>query len=75
MIIIIFKYNSNMVMICVVEYPVKKNNIPSRRMKKILLDEQEFSAHIPTMCYIYSLPFSFLPSLFLKNINDNIDDT
>ena len=36
-IIIIFKYNSNMVMIRVVEYPVKKNKIPGRRIKGIII--------------------------------------
>ena len=36
-IITIFKHNSHMVMICVVEYPVTKNNIPSRRMKSLVI--------------------------------------
>ncbi len=46
MIIIIFKYNPNMVMICVVEYPVKKNNIPSRRMKSFVIPTMVFNTTI-----------------------------
>ena len=44
--IIIFKYNSNMVMIRIVEYPIKENNISSRRLKDVVIPTMAFNTVI-----------------------------
>ena len=46
MVTVIFKYDSDMVVIRIVEYPIKKNNFPSRRMKSSVIPKMVFNAVI-----------------------------